>query len=60
VTFAPVSPEVMQSAQLFSGASFAAFLFVGFLPQRLRWLRWVVLGLYALGAVGFVVYGFLG
>jgi hypothetical protein len=59
VTFPPVSPQVMQSAQVFTGASFAAFLLVGFLPPRVQWLRWAILAIYLAGAAGFVAYAFI-
>jgi hypothetical protein len=58
VTFPPVPPDVMRSAQIFTGLVMAAFLAIGFLPGHRARLRAALLVIYLVGIVAFCLYVF--
>ncbi|MDR3535815.1 MAG: hypothetical protein P4L71_04880 [Acetobacteraceae bacterium] len=60
MTFPPVSPEVMQTAQIVTGATMAGWLLAGFFPRYSYRARAAVLALYLIAAVGFVLYVTVG
>ncbi len=56
MAFSAVSPEVIQAAQILTGATMAAWLLAGFIPGQSYRMRAAILGLYLIAAVGLVVY----
>lgn len=63
MTFAAVPDQAIRAAQVFTGATFALWLTVGYVPAVRRHataIRAVLLAVYLAGFVGFVVYVLLG
>lgn len=63
MTFGAVPDQEIRAAQVFTGATFALWLLLGYVPgvrRHARTVRAVLLGVYLVGCAGFFAYLYLG